>query len=88
MMKTIKRLPVSTAERALILPIFFAGCLASETGEQQFFLQRLALQTQLLGNVPQALKTMGGVWDRRALHGGGIDWRRVASELGFSPLLI
>src|ERR1700761_5691939 len=85
---TLKRMPITAAERSLILPIFLAGCLSDDPLERTFFRNRLSVQDPHIGNVAQALKLMEAVWERRAVQGGGIDWRVVMQELNVSVLLI
>jgi hypothetical protein len=81
-------MPISATERSLILPIFLAGCLADDPLERTFFRNRLSVQDPHIGNVSQALKLMEAVWERRSMHGGGIDWRVVMNDLGISLLLV
>lgn len=88
MIITLKQMPITPMERGVVFPIFLAGALADDPLERTFFRNRLSVQDPNIGNVSSALKLMETVWERRAVQGGGVDWRILMNEMGVLLLLI
>jgi hypothetical protein len=92
-------LPPSDVDKSLVFPFFIAGAMAESPEQREFFRARLSAH-RAVGNCPEAVQLMEGVWKKRdgvnrlaATQGiSGIKhrvhWRDVMAELGMRLLLI
>lgn len=82
------QLPPSEVDRSLVFPLCLAGCLTNDQDRRNFLKRRLQIQDENIGNVLQARGLMEGVWRRRDVAGGAVDWREVMVNDGFNILLV
>ncbi|KAH8831449.1 fungal-specific transcription factor domain-containing protein [Flagelloscypha sp. PMI_526] len=82
------QLPTSIADRALVLPICLAGCMAEDSRQRDTFKGRLERQDECIGNVMKTRLVMEAVWQKRDINGGTVDWRDVLQEREYNLLLI
>lgn len=71
------KLPHSSIDRSLVLPLALVGCLAGLPEQRQAALARLALRDEAIGNISSARLLIERVWNVRSLHGNAVDWRDV-----------
>jgi hypothetical protein len=86
--RAVQALPAGPADRALLLPLFLAGCLADEARAREFFAGRLQAQLAPHGAALALTSVMSGMWRQRDTHGASGDWRRIARDLRLNILLL
>lgn len=82
------QLPSSELDRSLVFPLCLAGCLTDDGDRRNFLKGRLQYQDENIGNILQARGLMEGVWRRRDVTGGAVNWREVIHNDGFNILLV
>jgi hypothetical protein len=86
--RALQNVPVSHTDRALLLPIFLAGCLADEQRGREFFNGRLQAQLAANGAALSLTGIMSGMWRQRDAHGASGDWRRIARDMRLQVLIL
>ncbi|KAH8117767.1 fungal-specific transcription factor domain-containing protein [Phellopilus nigrolimitatus] len=85
----LSNLPAMVVDRALMLPLALAGCLADVPEHRQFILARLSALDDVVGNVRSVRLLVEQVQIVRDMQGGVVDWRSVMREhLGVEILLV
>ncbi|KAG6334492.1 hypothetical protein ID866_4603 [Astraeus odoratus] len=85
----LRQLPVSFMDRALIFPMYLAGCLADDRAKREVFKSRLLGVQDSFGNILQTVRVLEAVWHRRDNRGGGaVEWRDLLHVQGRNHLLL
>ncbi|ESK94040.1 c6 transcription [Moniliophthora roreri MCA 2997] len=84
----LRQLTPSDIDRSLIFPICLAGCMTDSSLHREFLKGRLQAQDETIGNIMKTRFLMEGVWQRRDVGGGTVDWREMIRERGLNLLFM
>ncbi|KAK7050853.1 hypothetical protein VNI00_004964 [Paramarasmius palmivorus] len=84
----IRQLAPTDIDRTLVLPICLAGCMTDNSMHRDFLKGRLQAQDETIGNIMKTRFLMEGVWQRRDVGGGTVDWRELIRERGLNLLFM
>jgi len=82
------QLSPSDADRALVFPICFAGCMTNDSSRRDFLKGRIRNLNESHGNLLQVGRLMEAVWQKRDVGGKEVDVRETIQEQGLKLLLL
>ncbi|KAJ7067197.1 fungal-specific transcription factor domain-containing protein [Mycena amicta] len=82
------QLPPSEVDRALVFPIFLAGCMTDDSNWREFLNGRLQARDESLGDLMRTRLLMEAVWQQRDVSGVNVDWQETMREQGLNLLLV